>query len=113
MEPYNQAVAKAVVGGSDSNTRTGRAYITFINEMRSRLFDKWVVTLSDPKDAARPANRIGSDVPWKAQKTHVYLSFELTDQLQCEVNEEARMNLMTLIQGFFNGASEELGKVKM
>ena len=113
MEPYNQAVAKATVGRSDSSTRTGRAHITFMNLMRTQLFNKWTTMVSDPKDAARPANRIGSDVPWKAHKTHVYLSFALTDQLQCEVNEEARKGLMAVIQGFFDGASEELQKVKI
>lgn len=113
MEPYNQAVAKATVGGSDGSTAAGRAHITFMNSMRTQLFDKWVSTVSDPKHAARAVNRIGSDVPWKGQKTHVYLSFALTNQLQCEVNEEARIRLMAVIQGFFDGASEELKKVKI
>jgi hypothetical protein len=111
MEPYNQAVAKATVGGSNSST--GRANITFMNSMRKQLFDKWTAMVSDPKDAARPANRFGSDVPWKSHKTHVYLSFALTDQLHCELNEEARKVLMAVIQGLFDGASEELLKVKI
>lgn len=113
MEPYNQAVAKAAVGGSDGSTAAGRAHITFMNSMRTQLFGKWKTTVSDPKHAARAANRIGSDVSWKAQKTHVYLSFALTDQLQCKVNEEARRTLMAVIHGFFDGASEELKKVKI
>jgi len=113
MEPYNQAVAKSTVGGSDHATRTGRAHITFINSMRADLFDKWVAKVSDPKDAARSANRFGSNVPWKSQKTHIYLSYALTDQLQCEVNDEARTGMMAIIQGFFDGTSEELQKVKI
>jgi len=113
MEPYNQAVAKAAVGGSDGSTAAGRAHITFMNSMRMQLFDKWVTTVSDPKHAARAANRIGTEVPGKGQKTHVYLSFALTDQLQCEVNEEARGRLIATIHGFFEGASEELKKVKI
>ncbi|MCK4736105.1 MAG: hypothetical protein KAT65_26860 [Methanophagales archaeon] len=113
MEPYNQAVAKATVGGSDSSTRTGRAHIAFMNSMRTQLFDKWVTKVSDPKDATRSANRIGSDVSWKSHKTHVYLSFALTDQLQCEVNEKARKGMMAIIQGFFDGTSEELRKVRI
>ncbi|MFC1462707.1 hypothetical protein ACFLQU_03790 [Verrucomicrobiota bacterium] len=113
MGPFNQAVAKATVAGSDGNTAAGRAHITFMNSMRTQLFDKWSATVSDPKHAARAANRIGSDVPWKAHKTHIYLSFALTDQLQCEVNEEARKKLMAVIQGFFDGTSEELKKVKI
>ena len=113
MEPFNQAVAKATVGGSDPSTRTGRAHITFMNSMRTQLFDKWIGTVSDGKDAARAANRIGSNVPWKSYKTHIYLSFALTDQLHCEVNEEARDGLIAVIGGFFDGASEELRKVKI
>lgn len=113
MEPYNQAVAKSTVGGSDSNTRAGRTHIVFMNSMRTQLFDKWAAKVSDPKDAARSANRVGSNVPWKSHKTHVYLSFALTDQLQCEVNEEARKRMMAIIQGFFDGTSEELRKVKI
>lgn len=113
MEPYNQAVAKATVGGSGGSTAAGRAHITFMNSMRAQLFDEWSATVSNPKHAARAANRVGSDVPWKSQKTHVYLSFALTDQLQCEVNEKSRRSLMAVIQGFFDGASEELKKVKI
>lgn len=113
MNPYNQAVAKATVGGSDGSTAAGRVHITFMNSMRTQLFKKWVAGVSDPKHAARAANRIGSEVPWKDQKTHIYLSFALTDQLQCEVNEEARRKLMAFIHGFFAGASEELKKVKI
>lgn len=113
MEPFNQAAARAVVGGSDPNTATGRAHIAFINSMRAQLFDKWVTMVSDPKDAARPANRIGSDVPWKSNRSHVYLSFELTRQLQCELSDEARHGLMAIIHGFFNGTTEELQKVKI
>ena len=113
MEPYNQAVAKATVGGSDGSTAAGRAHVTFMNSMRTQLFDKWSATMSDPKHAARAANRIGSDVAWKSHKTHIYLSFALTDQLECEVNEEARKGLMAVIHGFFDGVSEELKKVKI
>ena len=113
MEPYNQAVAKSTVGGSDPATKTGRAHITFMNTMRADLFDKWVAKVTDPKDAARPANRIGSNVPWKSHKTHIYLSYALTGQLECEVNEEARKSIMAMIQGFFDGTSEELRKVKI
>lgn len=113
MEPYNQAVAKAAISGSDSSTATGLAHITFINSMRMQLFKKWISTVSDPKHAARAANRFGTDVSWKSQKTHIYLSFALTRQLQCEINDEARGSLIAVIEGFFNGASEELDRVKI
>ena len=40
-------------------------------------------------------------------------SFALTRQLQSEINEEARKILIAIIQGYFDGVSEELGKVKI
>jgi hypothetical protein len=86
MQPYNQAVAKAIVGGSDSSTRTGRTHIASVNSMRAQMFEKWIAMVADPKDAARPANRIGSDAPRKSHRTHVYLPFALTDQVQCVVS---------------------------
>jgi len=113
MEPYNQATAKSTVGGNDPGTRMGRGHITFMNLKRTELFDKWAARVSDPKDAARPANRIGSNVPWKSHRTHVYLSFALTEQLRCEINDDARKGLTAVIQGFFDGASEELRKVRI
>lgn len=112
MEPYNQAVAKATVGGVDGRTPAGRAQIAFLNSMRAQLFDKWSAN-APAEHAARAANRFGSEVPWKSQRTHTYLSFGLTDQLKCDVNEEARIRLMAVIQGFFNGASESLDTVKI
>ena len=113
MEPYNRAVARSTVGGSDPATRTGRAHIAAMNSMRFDTCEKWLASVADPKDATRSANRLGCDVPWKSHKTHIYLSFALTDQLQCEVNEEARQGLMVLIQGFFDGTTEELHEFEL
>lgn len=113
MDPYNQAVANAAVGGSNGDTAAGRAHIVFMNSMRIQLFEKWATLVSEPKDAARAANRFGSNVSWKSSRTHVYLSFELTRQLQCELNDRARPRLMAIIQGFFDGTCEELRRVKI
>ncbi len=112
MEVYNQAVAKSATGGWDSNTRSGRYKITFNNSMRAQMFDKWMTVVSN-KDAARAANRIGCKKAWKSKKVHIYLFFALTDQLQCEVNDEARKVIMSIIKGFFDGISDELKKVKI
>ena len=113
MEPYNQAVARSTSGGHDPKTRSGRGYLTFLNSMRTQLFDEWVRKGFDPKIAARAANRIGSESPWKANRTHSYLSFALTDRLSAEVNHAARLAILTLISGFYNGASDEIAKVKI
>lgn len=119
MEPYNQAVAKSAVGGSDPATGKGRANITFMNTMRADLFDKWfeespqAEAEARAKAVARAANRFGSNVSWKSNMAHNYLSFALTDQLQCDVTKEARTGMMAIIQGFFDGAIQELKKVKI
>ncbi len=113
MEPYNRTVAKATVGGSDPKTGVGRAHITYMNSMRAGLFDDWVATVSDPVDAGRAANRIGSAAAWKSGRMPFYLSCELFDQVQSEVNQPAKLILVAIIQGFFDGASEALRKVKI
>ena len=112
MEPYNRATAKATTGGVDPRSRSGRAFITFINSMRTQLFDEWVEIVS-PEDASRAANRIGSETPWKDKRTHVYLSYALTDQLHVEFNDAARASLLTAIQGFYDGAVEKLRQCKI
>lgn len=113
LEDYNKAVARSTTGGHDPDTRLGRASIVFLNQMRSALFDEWVQTVSDPKNAARAANRIGSHVSWKSMRAHSYLSFALTDRMQCEVNEEARTRIVAIIQGLYDGASEAIKAVKI
>jgi hypothetical protein len=113
MEAYNQSVAKSSTGGIDSATRKGQAEIAFLDSMRINLFDKWATKVSDPKDAARAANRVGCQLSWKSERTPVYLSFALTDQLKCEINDEARMIIRGIIHGFFDGASEDLRNVKI
>ncbi|MEE9442097.1 MAG: hypothetical protein V3V99_05460 [candidate division Zixibacteria bacterium] len=112
MKPYNKATADSTFLGSDGNTPTGRAHITFINSMRAQVFDKWAI-ISNAKDAGRAANRIGCKVPWKSRLTHTCLSFVLTEQLQCEINEEARLAIIATIQGFYEGTYEKLSEVKI
>jgi len=109
MEPYNQAVAKAVIEGPDVT----EFLISYVNSKRSQAFEKWAPTVSDPKDAARAANRLGSGVPWESHQTHSYLANVLTTQLHCEVNGEARLKLLAYIDGFFRGASEALGETRI
>lgn len=112
MLNYNKAVARSTTGGCDSNSGLGRGMIVFINQMRVSAFDKWKIVVSE-NDAARAANRIGSEEPWKSLRVHTYLSFEFTDILHCELNDEARSRLIAIIQGFYNGASEALSGVRI
>ena len=113
MENYNQATARSTTGGHDPNSRKGRDYITFVNQMRVELFDNWVKLGYDPKAVARASNRLGSETPWKSKRVHTYLAFALTDKLDCEVNDEAMFRISAFIQGFYAGASEAIKEVKI
>lgn len=113
METYNQATARSTSGGYDPKSATGRSYLTFLSQMRTSLFDSWVEQGFDPKVAARAANRLGSDVPWKANRTHTYLSFTLTDRLAVEIKEEARVAILAVIDGFYGGAKEAIQEVRI
>jgi len=116
MEQYNIAVARSTTGDKDESTRTGRGAIAYFDTMRSEMFDTWWNKYGgdDPvmgKVIARAANRLGSNQAWKANKTQIYLSFVLTDRLECDVNEEARIRLMALAYGFYEGATGALQEV--
>jgi len=113
MVNYNQAIARATAdhGGRDPNRRMDRAQIVFVNNMRASLFDKWIALGYDPESVARAANRIFCENPWKSYRTHMYLSVVLTDQLKCEINEEARSRVIAVIQGFYAGAAEAIREV--
>jgi len=61
MLAYNQAIEQSATYGADPNTRTGRFRITFVNDMRTRLFDEWIQKGHDSEAAARTANRLGTE----------------------------------------------------
>jgi len=113
MENYNQATARSAKGGNDPNSRRGRGYITYLNQFRLILFEKWVKLGYDPKAVARASNRLGSETPWKSTRVHTYLAFALTDKLDCKVNDEAIFRISAIIQGFYEGASESIKEVKI
>jgi hypothetical protein len=113
METYNQATARSTTHGADPESRSGRARLTFLNQMRASLFDEWIAKGFDGGAVARAANRMGSEIPWKARSTHTYLSFALTDQLDVEINEDARLSIFSIIKGFYDGAKESIKEVKI
>lgn len=113
MENYNQATARSTTGGHDPNSRKGRGYITYVNQFRLILSEKWVKLGYDPKAVARASNRLGSETPWKSTRVHTYLAFALTDKLDCKMNDEAIFRISAIIQGFYEGASESIKEVKI
>lgn len=113
MEDYNQAVARSTAGGLDPNSRSGRTQLAVIDKARADIFDHWLSMGYDPKTVARAANRINSLPAVKSLRLYNYLSFALTDRLNCDVNEEARIGLIYIIRGFYEGAKKSLKDVKI
>lgn len=114
MGNYNQAIARATMTGFPSGSGRERAHITYMNMTRVNFFDKWVELGYDGEAVARVGNRLGSYKAWRAGKGNVFLAFELTRQLECEeLDDEARLGMITIIHGFYEGALEAMKKVKI
>lgn len=116
MGNYNQAIARATMGGRKPNSGAERAHVTFMNSMRTSLFERWLKLGYDEMIIARVANRFGSTKAWKSERGHVYLSFELGRQLDFdyeELSKEACSAILFIIQGFYNGSLEAIKKVRI
>jgi hypothetical protein len=104
---YNQATARSASSKLSNSARAN------LDLKRVEFFDVWTAHGVDSDAVARAANRLGSAKSWKENLTHVTLSFTLTKRLGIEINDEARGNVLALIQGFYNGAKEEIKKVRI
>ena len=113
MEPYNQATAKSVVGGSDSRTSDGLMHITSVNNQRFKLFENYIKDGVDEVNSARTANRFDCKRAWQEKRIHIYLSFAFTDQLKCEINDNCRFAIMAIIKGFYDGFRHKLKEVNI
>ncbi len=113
LEPYNLAIARSSTMGQTSETRTGRAYLTFINKMRADLFDEWHKQGIEPDAVARAANRTATDVSWEKGVTAAFLMLTLCDRLGCQLNEEGQFRLIAVIRGLYDGARETMKQVKV
>ena len=113
MGAYNQAVAQSATYGADTNTRVGRARVTFINQMRTQVFDRWIQEGRDHEAAARVANRTGSEEGWKSGVSQGLLALELTRRLGHEGSDIIWSRLAAVAEGFYRGAVESLSEVKI
>lgn len=130
MGEYNQAIAQSAtltetreeIGG-----RTGRARITYINELRSQSWERWCADVhvdpSAPTEeqkrflgcVARVANRIGADVKRNDCILAKRLSARLADRLKCDPNlgAEALFRLSAVAFGLYEGAREAIKDVSL
>ena len=113
MTSYNQVVAQSATYGDDPKSRPGRARITFVNVMRANRFDDWANQGRESEAAARVANRIGSEVSWKAGITQGLLAIRLTRRLDFEGSDAIWERLAAVSYGFYRGAKEALEGVTL
>jgi hypothetical protein len=113
VEPYNKAIAHSSTLVQTSETRTGRAYLTFRNNMLADLFDLWHKQGFEPKPSARAANRLFTEIAWQKGLTAVLLLQVLCERLGCELNEEAQFRLVAVIRGLYEGIREALKSIKV
>jgi hypothetical protein len=114
MAEYNQAIAQS----STDLTKTDwvkKGWITYLNNLRASLFDKWVEEGLDPECTARVANRIGTEVAWEKGLTVGRLTARIVDRLGCDINlkSEALFVLGAIFIGFYNGSKEAIGTFKV
>lgn len=113
LVPYNQAIAESSVLGYSGKTRAGRFQITFVNGMRTRLFDDWFGKGFDPTAVARAANRILTDVAWDKGWTVYCILRTLCNRTDCEVNEDGAEVLIAAIRGLYDGARQAMKAVSI
>ena len=114
MGEYNQAIAHSSTD-IDNSERKQRERITFINQLRVKLFDKWVESGLEPKCAAHVLNRMGTDVAWDKKVTLKHLTARCADRLQCQIrlDSEALFRISAVIWGLYNGAKEAIQSINL
>ncbi len=117
MENYNQTVARSTTISRTLEKAFDRVYLAKVNLSRANLFDLYHKREFDDKCVARALNRLFSEETWKRKVTHGLLVFTLCDRLgfgkDFEPSKEAQFRLMAVIQGFYDGARQALGKIEI
>ncbi len=116
MEPYNQAIARSSTAGKTSKNPFDRVYLARVNLTRVDLFNQYHKEGYDLKCVARALNRLFSDETWGKDITANFLMFTLCDRLgfkSNEPNKEAEFRLTAIVHGFYDGARQSLGKIKI
>ena len=113
-EPYNQAIAASATHGCTSLTASGRARLMNVNKGRVDLFNKYYNDNIDAKCVARALNRYGTDGNWKYLSiTLGYVVIEVCKILNCDLNDEARFQLIAVLKGFYDGVKQNIENIKI
>jgi hypothetical protein len=111
---YNKAVSQSTTHGCDSSTMNGRARISFLTTMKVELFEKHISQGFDSNCVARVLNRYGTEPKWKRMVlTFQYLTLNLLECLNCNLNEKAKFILVSTLKGFYDGSKQTLENIKI
>lgn len=113
-EPYNQAIAASATHGCSSTTASGRARLMIVNKGRMDLFNKYYNDNIDATCVARALNRYGTDSNWKYLSiTFGYVVIDFCKILNCDLNKEARFQLIAVLKGFYDGVKQNIETIKI
>ena len=113
-EPYNQAIASSATHGCTSSTASGRVRLMIVNKGRMDLFDKYYNDNIDAKCVARALNRYGTDGKWKYLSIALgYVVIDFCKILNCDLNDEARFQLIAVLKGFYDGVKQSIENIKI
>jgi hypothetical protein len=107
MSDYNQAVAQSSIEIT-AGRRSQRAWITFANEFRGRLCQKWLAAGVDPDCAARVANRELTQISWRKGVTPWTLHSTLISRLGYDLQGEGSAVLASAVQRFYSAAAKTI-----
>lgn len=107
MSDYNQAIARSSIEIA-AGRRSRRAWITFANEFRGRLCQKWSAAGVDPDCAARVANRELTEISWRKGITPWTLHSTLMSRLGHDLQGEGSAVLASAIHRFYNAAAKTI-----
>jgi hypothetical protein len=112
MADYNAAVAESATYGADPQSRTGRAWLLMVNKGRADFFDEWHQG-RDGEAVARVANRIHAVASYKSGAMQSMVALQVTHRLEIEGSDPIWEQLAAFAHGFYQGAKEALGGVRL
>ncbi|MFC2035389.1 hypothetical protein ACFLUJ_04600 [Chloroflexota bacterium] len=114
MGDYSKTIAASIFDIANGQ-RTSEAYISNMNQFKTKLFEKWVETGIDQDCAKRVYSRIGADVSWKRRSTVYHVCGRLAERLGCpeDINSEVLSRLSVTIYQFYTGAKEAIESVNI
>jgi len=110
---YNKAVADAAIYSKSSMHSIERGHLSFVNRMRVSLFNDYIDKGYDSECVARVINRYFKEVASHKGITYQLLINTFCSRLNCELNEQAKLQMISSFRGYYNEAVQYLSTFKI